>query len=97
MAHIREPVPHTCPDIDKVQKAIERSEKLCRHDNARDDEESLRSRLDDIAYELYGLIGELEKLRKANASLREWGTEEAGEVDALHDELRSIEKQVAKD
>ena len=91
-SHRREPIAHTCPDIDKIQGAIMECEKLSNsYAVKRDDEDGLRSRLDDIEYKLSGLVDKLEKLRSANSSLREGGIDEAQTVDTLKEKVLEVE------
>jgi len=61
---------HTCPMIDKLKGAIERAFSLSDGEYP-DDEESLKSLLRDIRYELSGGADALEDIRSANAQLRE--------------------------
>ena len=76
MAHYREPVKHTCPDIDSVLSQIEEAKSMML------DAISLLSRLD----------RELENLRSSNDLLRDWGANEADRVDELEEELRVLNK-----
>ena len=96
MTHPREPVPHTCPDIDKVIKNINEALKEC---NVRRRVESttdeLAERLSNIEWVLGGLEDDLEKLRTANSLLREWGIDEAQTVDARDKEISTLTKEVA--
>jgi hypothetical protein len=80
--HYREPVKHTCPDIDKVIDVINRCIKNC-EPKIGESEEDLLYRLDAIRHDLWGIDDILEKLRAANDELRQWGIEEADEVDRL--------------
>jgi chromosome segregation ATPase len=90
MSHAREPIKHTCPDIDKVIKRISAACKDARH-TIHDTEEDLRSKLDWIDSELNGLDSDLEDLRRSNSALRDWGTEEAERVDKLESDLAEWE------
>lgn len=80
--HQREPVKHTCPDIDRYIKYIkaaiveDRDLKYLKEDD-------LRNAASSMASELYDCIGYLEELRKSNNELRGWGIEEAERVDEL--------------
>src|SRR3990167_1057893 len=93
VSHEREPVPHTCPEIDKIILAIDKAQKLCENLKG-EDEEGLLSRLCDIEWELGGLDDMLEDLREANDALRTWGITEAKEVDDLRQELSTVEKEL---
>ena len=84
--HYREPVTHTCPDIDKAIKQIEAVRKLCNL-TGREDEKDLKDIIDDINRELWDTDDLLEKLRKSNDELRSWGITEAEEVDVLNELL----------
>lgn len=66
MANINSIIPHTCPDIDKIIKSISEAQRAIDKAKSRED----WSWLDEAENELYGLEDELEKLRKANDSLR---------------------------
>ena len=58
-ARFREPIKHTCPDIDSI-------------------------------------IAMLEKLRQSNATLRDWGFDEANRVDELEEELSDKDKEIER-
>lgn len=85
MSHHREPIKHTCPDIDKVIKSIKEIERLCSDRNLRGIEEidDFKSIISEIDSELWGLQDKLEELRKSNEELRSWGVSEAKTVDKL--------------
>lgn len=74
MSHDREPVRHTCPDVDAALDHVSSSTRVLN-----DAEDSLRS---------IGRI--LEDLRKSNEKLREWGCEEADRVDELKQEIEDL-------
>lgn len=86
--HDREPIGNTCPDIDKIMKAMTEIEKVISR-SKKADESELRSYIDDIEYFMpdYWV---LETLRKSNDELRKWGNEEAINVDRLELELESL-------
>ena len=91
--HSREPVKETCPAIDEVQRRIKLAFEA----------------IEDAFNKIEGLENELEDLRAANEALRDWGREEAQEVDRLTveveylteandrmaDELKYLSKNVA--
>jgi hypothetical protein len=80
--HEREPIKHTCPDIDKVIKSLDKVMSYCKL-SGREEEVDFKSIIDDIQYELWGLTDKLEDLRSSNDILRSWGIEEAERVDEL--------------
>lgn len=86
MSHPREPVPQTCPDIDKVIKALNSIEKLCNY-KSYEEIDDLRTRIDNIGSELWNTVDILESLRKDNDALRSWGKEEARMVDSYEQQL----------
>jgi len=83
---VREKVPETCPQIDRaiksVRDAYRYANKLPRHA----DEADLRSALESIEWELRDVEDDLEKLRRANAELRELACEALARVDELEAE-----------
>ena len=88
--HDREPVKHTCPDIDKYVKSI-RMEIVKDRDLKNMDEEQLRDVASSMAAELYRCEDWFEQLRDANHALRMWGIEEAEEVDSLKIYIEELE------
>ncbi len=88
--HYREPIKHTCPDIDKYIKCIkfeivkDRDLKNMTEDELRDTASTMSSTLEDC-------IGYLEELRSSNDTLRQWGIEEANNADYFENKLSEIE------
>lgn len=83
----REPVRHTCPDIDRLKSDIEEAVKECKKDY-----DSLDSAIDgfaDVIYYIEDIPNELERLRDANSSLRDWGN-------ALLDKVKELESDNAR-
>lgn len=80
MTHHREPIKHTCPEIDKYIKSI-KMEIYRESDLKRMDEENLRDIALSMNSELERCIDYLESLRTANDILRQWGCEEAHSFD----------------
>lgn len=74
MRHKRDPVRHTCPDVD----------------GALNDVSSATRELEDAVSTLGGIGRRLEELRKSNEALREWATEEAERVDELEREMDDL-------
>jgi hypothetical protein len=91
--HNREPIKHTCPDIDNYIKWI-KFEIVKDRDLKNMDEKELFDAASSMASKLDDCIGYLEELRKSNDILRCWGIEEADRVDELEVQL---EMQVQDD
>jgi hypothetical protein len=91
--HGREPIKHTCPDIDKVIDVLNGVMKMCEPKNG-ESEDDLIDRLQTVRHDLWGIDDILEKLRKANDELRQWGIEEADEVDRLTDYVCELEQKM---
>lgn len=75
---IGEPPAHTCPDIDKLIRAIDSAYRLAskaERDCGKYSECGHESQFSDVAWELDGLEDGLEELRAANDALRCWGQE----------------------
>ena len=80
--HNREPIKHTCPDIDKYIKWI-KMQIVKDRDLKNMDEKELFDVASSMSSELEECIDRLEELRKSNDTLRQWGIEEARNVDEL--------------
>ena len=91
--HSREPINHTCPDIDKYIKSI-KSAIYRDRDLKNMDEKDLYDAASSMATELEYCIDYLESLRKSNDTLRKWGIEEAEEVDKLESRIYEIELNI---
>jgi len=89
--HYREPINHTCPDIDKLIKGIDEITKLTKGYESIEDISDLKDILNDIESILWNYDRELEALRNSNDVLRNWGINEAEEVDKLENKLYSYE------
>lgn len=85
-SHRREPVKHTCPDIDYClgELRVIRDGIAWVSKNTDTDVDSEIRAIDN-------LDSGLEQLRSSNAALREWGTEEANRVDELESQLDESE------
>ena len=92
--HNREPIKHTCPDIDKLIKGINEIQKLTKNYQKIDEVEDLRDIISDIENILWYFDNELEKLRSSNDTLRDWGISEAEEVDKLEDKIYALENEL---
>lgn len=87
------PVKYTCPDIDRIKESISDIVKqMSQTDTAE------RETLSDWIDTLYSIAGgrrcDLEDLRSANSSLRDWGEDLEKEVEELKDEKYQLELKV---
>ena len=93
-SHFREPIKHTCPDIDKYIRYIKMTIVQDRELKNMDEKEIFDS-ASSMASELENCIGYLEELRSSNDTLRQWGIEEAEKVDELELQIEELStKQV---
>jgi FtsZ-binding cell division protein ZapB len=84
-SHKREPIKHTCPDINRYIKAIKQAIYTDGQLKGMEYNE-LSDVASRMASELESCIDYLEELRESNYQLREWGIEEAERVDELEGE-----------
>lgn len=87
MGHPREPIKHTCPDIDELLKDLNKIKAMLRNYESIDEVEKLKDLLSEIETTLWGFDTKLEELRQSNDVLRKWGIREAEKVDELQEEL----------
>ena len=85
----REPVRHTCPDIDRLKGCIEDAVKECKKDY--DSFDTARDGFLDILYFIEDIPNELERLRDSNSSLRDWGNALLDKVKELESEIERLE------
>lgn len=84
MSHRREPIPYTCPQIDKIVGKIKYlSKQLPRDWGKLDDLEKLQELANEMQDLLEDCNSEFELLRRSNESLRNWGEQEAADFDEL--------------
>jgi len=91
--HDREPIKHTCPDIDKYIKWI-KFEIVKDRDLKNMDEKELFDAASSMSSQLESCIDYLEELRKSNDTLRQWGITEADEVDSLKNYIEELEQKL---
>jgi predicted nuclease with TOPRIM domain len=94
--HNREPIKHTCPDIDKYIKWI-KMEIVKERDLKNMDEKELFDAASSMSSKLEECIDQLEELRKSNDTLRQWGIEEARNVDDLEARVYELESKLPLD
>jgi len=84
MSHRREPIPQTCPQIDKIVGKIKYlSKQLPRDWGKLDDLEKLQELANEMQDLLEDCNSEFELLRRSNELLRHWGEQEAVDCDEL--------------
>ena len=87
--HYREPIKHTCPDIDKYIKWI-KFEIVKDRDLKNMDEKELFDAASSMSSQLESCIDYLEEMRKSNETLRNWGIEEAANADYFENKLEEV-------
>jgi hypothetical protein len=92
--HHREPIRHTCPDIDKLIKGQNEIMKLIRNYQRIDEVKDLKDIMSDIENILWDFEDKLEELRSSNDTLRDWGISEAEEVDKLEDKIYALQNEL---
>lgn len=90
MGHYREPIKHTCPDIDKLVKGIDEINKMLRGYEKLNEADDLKDLINNIENTLWDFDTKLEELRRSNDTLRDWGISEAEQVDKLEEELSKV-------
>lgn len=105
MSFPKEPVRHTCPDIDSAQdvlKTIVNNFLSLTEDN---DILDVLDVISDASYDLNGLIDTFEELRNSNSSLRDWGYElinlaeqllsqKDQEIEELYEQIESQKEEI---
>jgi hypothetical protein len=91
--HNREPIKHTCPDIDNLIKGQSEIMKLIRNYQRIEDIDEFKDIISNIENILWDFEDRLEDLRKSNDILRDWGISEAEDVDKLEDKLYILENK----
>jgi len=75
---------NTCPDIDDVVDALKNLSG------------EIQKEIEDRIYQYYhGSRSTLEKLRKANSDLREWGTYWKDEAESLKGEVKQLNQDIS--
>lgn len=83
MAHSREPVKHTCPEIDDLIKNHNEVIKTIKGHDRIENSEKLIDIISDVEHLIWDFDSKLNVLRRSNDSLREWRSDEAEKVDDL--------------
>ena len=92
-----EPVKNTCPGIDRIISTITAICKQMESCNDEDEKDALLECISDWKSDLesigVGKWNELEDLRSANASLRDWGNEMYNDAESLESERDEFERK----
>ncbi len=91
--HNREPIKHTCPDIDKLIIGQNEIFKLIKNYQKIEDVNDFKNIISEIENILWDFENQLEQLRKSNDTLRDWGISEAEEVDKLENRIQYLENE----
>jgi len=88
MSHPREPIPQTCPQIDKIVGKIKYLNKqFPRHWSDIADLEKLQELAEEMQDILEDCNSQFELLRRSNEILRNWGEQEAVDCDKLEEKI----------
>lgn len=96
MSHYREPVKHTCPDIDKLIKSVEFIYRSIKGYERLEEIDDFKDILGTIDCEISDFVDILERLRSSNDALRQWGVDEANQVDDLNYQLSNLERDLER-
>ena len=98
MGKYREPIGHTCPDIDVIVGRAKEIQFICESPEGEEHELNYRW-ISDLASDI---ISQIEDLRSSNSTLRYWGYElndelEEAEVDneRLHQRIEELEEEIS--
>ena len=91
--HHREPIRHTCPEIDEIVKGIIEIQKVTKNYDRIEDIDDLQNIISQTENILWGFEDRLEELRRSNDTLRDWGVLEAEEVDRLENEVYELKNR----
>lgn len=81
-----EPVRHTCPDIDRLQKTIKEIRNDFATFNDTCDISDFISSMENASWELKSISETMEELRASNSSLRDWGNEMYEDAEKMENE-----------
>jgi predicted nuclease with TOPRIM domain len=91
-----EPVRHTCPDIDRLQKTIKEIRDDFATFNDTCDVSDFISSMENASWELKSISETIEKLCDSNSSLRYWGSEMYENAEKMENEKDEWENKYAK-
>ena len=90
MGKYKEPIRHTCPDIDVVVEMAKEVQSIC--ESPEDGEHELNYRfISDLASDI---ISQIEDLRSSNSTLRDWGNDINDELERVEEERDDLQKMV---
>lgn len=96
----KEPVSNTCPDINNIIRIIKDMVGEMNGCDDRDEKEDLLIQIKDWSRDLTsigaGKGSEMETLRQANSSLREWGWELLRGVEELEESVEELEMEISR-
>lgn len=89
MGKYREPIRHTCPDIDAVVEKAKEIQNICKSPD--DDHEYNYWRISDLTSDI---ISQIEDLRSSNSTLRDWGNDINDELERVEEERDDLQQMV---
>ena len=90
MGKYREPIGHTCPDIDVIVEKAKEMQSMCKSPEDDDHEYNYRC-ISDLASEI---ISQIEDLRSSNSTLREWGNDINNELEDAEAENDKLQQKI---
>lgn len=100
MTDRREPIKNTCPDIDAVISTIQQMVQQMKMFDDKDDKDVILEYISDWTVDLSSIgIGhrcDIEDLRTANSTLREWGNGLVSDIEYVEEERDALAEQCEK-
>lgn len=92
MGKYREPIGHTCPDIDVIVGKAKEIQSICKSPEEEEHEFNYRWILDLTS----DIISQIEDLRFSNSTLRDWGHEVNDELEEAETDNERLQQRIEK-
>ncbi len=92
MGKYREPIGHTCPDIDVIVGKAKEIQSICKSPEEEEHEFNYRWILDLTS----DIISQIEDLRFSNSTLRDWGHEVNDELEEAEMDNERLQQKIEK-
>lgn len=91
--HYREPIKHTCPNIDWTQDSVRNILTELRYIVTDTEPVYIERAMNNVESIVNDVVSKLEELRRSNDTLRQWGIDEASRADELEEMLDDVESK----